>query len=238
MARRGTVSKQALKDRDTRPIRWRRYPYLFLIVCEDEKTEPYYFGQFIKLFPEETVFLRTVGTGRSSKGVVEQSVIERAKLLVEANKDVDEVWAVFDKDDAEKSAGNTLRFSEAFKLAQDEKIKVAYSNEVFELWILLHFANVSSENPIPRTEIYTRIETVIKAIPAHNAFVYEHGNVEVVDVLVKSGNEQNAIECATKLFEEHKAKGHQPIEANPSTTIHILVKRLRELIEWYSYVPE
>ena len=164
MARRGTVSKQVAKDRDTRPIRWRRYPYLFLIVCEDEKTEPYYFGQFIKLFPEETVFLRTVGTGRSSKGVVEQSVIERAKLLVEANKDVDEVWAVFDKDDAEKSVGNKLRFNEAFKLAQDEKIKVAYSNEVFELWILLHFVNVSSENPIPRTEIYTRIETAIKAI--------------------------------------------------------------------------
>lgn len=54
MARRCTVSKQAAKEEDTRPIRWRRYPYLFLIVCEDEKTEPYYFGKFIKLFPEET----------------------------------------------------------------------------------------------------------------------------------------------------------------------------------------
>jgi hypothetical protein len=238
MARRGTVSKQTAKDKDTRPVRWRRYPYLFLIVCEDEKTEPYYFGKFIAKFPEETVFLRAVGTGRSSKGVVEQSVVEREKLLAEANKNVDEVWAVFDKDDAEKSAGNTLRFNEAFKVAQDEKIKVAYSNEVFELWVLLHFVTVDVETLIPRAEIYTRIETAIKQIPAFTEFVYEHGNVNVIDVLLNNGNEQNAIERATKLLEEHRKKGNQPIDANPSTTVHILVKRLRDLIDWYSYVPE
>lgn len=235
MARRGAVGKQTAKDKDTRPVRWRRYPYLFLIVCEDEKTEPYYFGKFITQFPEETVFLRTVGSGRSSKGVVEQSVVERNKLYSEANKDVDEVWAVFDKDDAEKSVGNTMRFNEAFTLAQDEKIKVAYSNEAFELWILLHFIDVDAETLIPRADIYTSIEREIKQIPAHTEFVYEHGNVNVIDVLIKSGNEQKAIKRATKLIEDHTKKENQPIDANPSTTVHILVERLRELIDWHSY---
>lgn len=239
MARKGTVRRQlAKKDEDIRPIRWRRYPYLFLIVCEDQKTEPYYFAQFIKQFPRETVFLRTVGTGRSSIGVVEQSVIEREKLLQEANKQVDEVWAVFDKDDAQKSVGNTMRFNNAFKLVSEEKINIAYSNEVFELWILLHFTDVDPEPLIPRGEIYSRLQTAINGIPAFKQFVYDHGNVNIIHILNKRGNEKKANDRAAKLLAEHRKNGTSPINANPSTTVHRLVKRLRELITWYSYQPE
>ncbi|GAB1414639.1 hypothetical protein MASR2M117_00450 [Paludibacter sp.] len=237
MARRGTIGKQVIKEKDERPVRLRKYPYLFLIVCEDEKTGPYYFKKFIELFPEETVFLRTVGTGKSSKGVVEQSIIEKNNLYVEANKDVDEVWTVFDKDDAEISPGNTLRFSEAFQLAQEERIKVAYSNEVFELWVLLHFVSVDAETPITRYEIYTLIEETINKIPAFTEFVYEHGNVTVIDILLSNGNEQKAIKRAIKLLEKYREKENLPIDANPSTTVLILVERLRELIDWYSYTP-
>ena len=238
MAKRGTVIKQVLKEKDKRPIRWRRYPYLFLIVCEDQKTEPYYFGIFVEKFPEETAFLRAIGTGRSSKGVVEQAVKEREILYAEANKDVDEVWAVFDKDDAEKSSGNTSRFTEAFKIAQDEKIRVAYSNEVFELWLLLHYTEINSEKPIPREDIYSRLETAIKVFPSHSTFVYKHGKTEVINAIKENGDENRAIKRAIKLLGEHTAKGNQPINANPSTTVHILVRRLRELIDWYSYEPE
>lgn len=236
MAIRGTLNKAELKEREKRPIRWRKYPHLFLIVCEDGNTEPYYFRTFEKHIPEETIFLRAVGTGRSSKGVVEQAIVEREKLAEEANKSVDEVWVVFDKDDAEKVPANTLRFIDAFKIAQEEKIKVAYSNEVFELWVLLHFTDVSSANPIPRADIYSRLETVIKSFETHNRFVYEHGKTEVIDAVIELGSEAKAIQRAEKIIAEQKGK--QPIDANPSTTVHILVKRLRELIEWYSYSPE
>jgi hypothetical protein len=75
-----------------------------LIVCEDENTERVYFEQFHKLFndllPSETVYIRAVGTGRNSLGVV--NIIERNLLATEAGKKVDEVWAVFHKDDLEK----------------------------------------------------------------------------------------------------------------------------------------
>lgn len=236
MARRGTLNKAELKEREKRPIRLRKYPHLFLIVCEDGNTEPYYFRTFEKHIPEETIFLRAVGTGRSSKGVVEQALVEREKLAEEANKNVDEVWVVFDKDDAEKVPANTLRFTEAFKIAQEEKMRVAYSNEVFELWLLLHFSDVSSANPIPRADIYSSLQTVIKSFETHKLFVYEHGKTELIDALIELGNEAKAIERAEKFLSEQK--GIQPIDANPSTTVHILVKRLRELIEWYSYSPD
>ncbi|NVN94275.1 MAG: RloB domain-containing protein [Bacteroidetes bacterium] len=236
MAKRGVVSKKSLKDKDTRPVRWRKYPHLFLIVCEDKKTEPYYFERFINKFPEETVFLRAVGTGMSSLGVVEQSLIEKNKLAEESNKSVDEVWTVFDKDDAEKSFGNTERFKNAFKKAQELKHKVAYSNEVFELWLLLHLTNVPVERPIPRIEIYNNINNTIKESVKYKDFEYEHGNTNVVDIIAEIGNEEKAIQRAQDLLKSHNET--PPIDANPSTTVHILIKRLRELIIYYSFTPE
>jgi len=236
MGKRGKISKpHKIKDIDERPVKLRKYLRFFLIVCEDQKTEPYYFEKFKEKFPKETIFLRPVGTGRSSKGVVEQSVIEREKLFEETHKTIDEVWAVFDKDDADKKAGNRQRFIEAFEIAEKEKIQIAYSNEVFELWLLLHFTNVSSEEPIPRTDIYAKLEVNIQKIPFYDTFVYKHGNKDIIDIVLKSGNETQAMDRAERLNFAHNLKNNQPIDANPNTKVHVLVKRLRELIDWYSY---
>lgn len=43
MANRGSLKKFAKEEAKERPIRVHRYKYLFLIVCEDQKTEPAYF---------------------------------------------------------------------------------------------------------------------------------------------------------------------------------------------------
>jgi RloB-like protein len=236
MAKRGILNKAEPKGQAKRPIRWRKYPHLFLIVCEDGNTEPYYFRAFEKFIPEETIFLKAVGTGRSAKGVVEQAIIEREKLAEEAQKSVDEVWVVFDKDDAEKNPANKLRFEDAFKIAQKEKMGIAYSNEVFEVWLLLHFVDIRSVNPIPRADIYSNLTTTIQSFEAYRSFTYKHGKTEVIDIVIELGNEAKAIERAKQLLSEQKGK--QPIDANPSTTVHILVKKLRDLIDWYSFSPE
>lgn len=236
MGKRGVVNKSELKESEERPIRWRKYPHLFLIVCEDGNTEPYYFETFKKQIPEETIFLRAVGTGRSSIGVVEQAIIEKNKLAYEANKEVDEVWSVFDKDDADKEPANAKRFTDAFELAKENNIKIAYSNEVFELWLLLHFRSVSSAVPIPRADIYALIEAVIKSFPTHAQFIYDHGKSEVIDALIQLGNETAAIRRAKVLITAQNGK--QPIDSNPNTTVIVLVEQLRALIEYYSYIPD
>ena len=204
-------------------------------MCEDGNVEPYYFDTFKNYFPEETFFLKTIGTGRSTIGVVEQSLIEKEALTNESNKNVDEVWAVFDKDDADKVAATIVNFNEAFEIAHLNKVRIAYSNEVFELWLLLHYQNVNPAKPIPRQEVYRLLETQIKKHPAYSGYIYKHGSTSVIDALIKTSNEQKAIESAEILLLAHN--GTAPINANPSTTVHILVKRLRELIEYYNYAP-
>jgi hypothetical protein len=240
MGKSGKLKKSfASRDIDERPVKWRKYAHLFLIVCEDESTEPYYFEKFKEIFdeiyPNETVFLRPVGTGRNSKGVVEQAVNERKRLFEESNKNVDEVWAVFDKDDLDLSKGNQQRFVDAFEIAEDEKVHVAYSNEAFELWLLLHFVNISSDKSISRADIYTKLEESIRKNPAYDTFVYKHADTEIIDIVSKIGNEAKAIQRADKLNSEHESKNNLPIDANPNTRVNLLVKRLRDLIDWYSY---
>ncbi|MDR3366706.1 MAG: RloB family protein [Prevotellaceae bacterium] len=235
MATKGKINKLPLRDTEERPVRWRKYKCLILIVCEDEKTEPYYFTSIKNQLPNETVFLRPVGTGRNSKGVVEQAIIEKQKLLEESNKNVDDIWAVFDRDDADKSESNRERFAKAFEIADKSNIKVAYSNEVFELWLLLHFSDVSSEIPMPRRDIYSALENSInKGRTTATKFTYSHGDTQVIDIVLASGNESEAIKRAEKLDEIHRKIGKKPIDANPNTLVYQLVKKLRALIDYYA----
>lgn len=97
MAKKGKVKTFEDKEPEERPKRFRKYKYLFLIVCEDENTECKYFEQFKVQIPEETIYLKTVGTGRDPKGVVERAIVETENLVASTGKEVDVVWVVFDK---------------------------------------------------------------------------------------------------------------------------------------------
>lgn len=231
MARRGKLNEKQAKDAIERPARDRKYTYHILIACEDENTEPYYFGEYKKLFeeiwPKETLFLKPIGTGRNSLGVVQQAIEERSKL----ETTVDQTWAVFDKDDLDKSEGNIERFNEAFDLGEEEEVKIAYSNECFELWLLLYFEDVDKETAIPRAEIYSRLE---KAIQKHKLdFEYNHGNSDVIDHVYECGNKEKAIERAKSLQDFHKGK--KQIDSNPNTLVYNLVEELDSWLEYYRY---
>ncbi|MFM6402516.1 MAG: RloB family protein, partial [Planktothrix sp.] len=122
MARKGKLGKRATKETIERPKRLKPYEYFFLIVCEDGKTEPEYFKQFVDLFPDETLYVRPVGTGLSPLGVVERAISEKAKLEAESKREFgrdDAVWVVFDKDDADLNDTKKQSFERAFEIARE-----------------------------------------------------------------------------------------------------------------------
>lgn len=237
MANKGKVEKKKNQESEVRPIRVRKYKYLFLIICEDEKTEPFYFEKFRSKFPNNTLYLETVGTGKDPKGVVLQAIIERGNLSSIARKEVDEVWVVFDKDDADGNETKINNFNEAFKIAKKEKFEVAYSNEVFELWLLLHLRDIQGNQPIPRNDIYELLSTQIKKTPKYSEYNYEHKkpNPQTIEIIFEIGDVSLAIERARVL--EDKQKGINPINANPSTKVHLLVQQLNEWIKFYNFKP-
>lgn len=95
-----------------------------LIVCEGKNTEPSYFKQF-RL---SSATIKPIGEGYNTV-----SLVSRAIQLSQEKK-YEQVWCVFDKDDFP-----VVDFNNAIAMAQANDFGVAYSNQAFEYWLLLHF---------------------------------------------------------------------------------------------------
>lgn len=233
MARRGTVKLLDTKDDIERPVRYKKYLQFFLIACEDTKTEPTYLDYFKKQFPKETLFLKVVGVGQDPRNIIKKAIEERNRLKDNCLKEIDFVWAVFDKDDADSNQTKIKNYEEAFSIAQKEKINIAYSNEVFELWLLLHFKDIDKDTPLPRNQIYADLENIIKTKEEYKDFEYVHGDTDIIEIVIKCGNQKDAILRAKKLIDYHGDK--KPILANPSTKMYELVEVLNDWITYHNY---
>lgn len=104
-----------------------------LIVCEGTKTEPNYF-KAIKTFHKLStvdVGVEVVGAGQSTLSLTDYAL----SLQKSGPGRYSQIWCVFDKDDFQPDA-----FDNAIARAQEHPVlRVAWSNEAFELWYVLHF---------------------------------------------------------------------------------------------------
>lgn len=121
--------KEQLKRRRSEPNLDRPVAQLIekpsiLIVCEGENTEPSYFNQF-RL---SSATVKSVGEGYNTI-----SLVNRAIQLTN-ERQYDQVWCVFDKDDFSEND-----FNNAIQIAKANNFGIAYSNQSFEYWLILHF---------------------------------------------------------------------------------------------------
>jgi hypothetical protein len=118
-----------------------------LIVCDGQNTEPSYFKQF-RLASARIV---AVGNGNNTTSTVQQAI------QLSKQDSYDQVWCVFDRDSF--PANN---FNNAIARAQAHGLQVAYSNQAFEYWLLLHFENHDG-SPMPRTDYAARLNQHLAA---------------------------------------------------------------------------
>ena len=119
-----------------------------LIVCEGKNTEPSYFRQF-KL---STATIKPIGEGYNTV-----SLVNRAIQLSE-EKAYEQVWCVFDKDDF-----NNIDFNNAIQIAEANNFGVAYSNQAFEYWVILHF-NDHQGGGMNRDDYNDKINELLKEL--------------------------------------------------------------------------
>lgn len=172
-----------------------------LIVCEGAKTEPNYF----RAFRVASQVCDIQGTGHNTLSLVKEAV-----RLTELSN-YRETWCVFDRDSFSESAVRA-----AFKLASQHKFKIAYSNECFELWYLLHFKYLDTE--INRGQYFKQLKAELGK--------YEKNSAQMYDMLLS--NQDTAIRNADKLVTTHSSKG-DICGCKPYTSVHDLVKRLNQL---------
>jgi hypothetical protein len=134
------------------------------------------------------------------------------EIGIAENKRYNQTWVVFDKDSFKDE-----QFDNAIYKARANKIRVAYSNEAFELWYLLHFEYLNAG--IHRKQYEGKLTKYL-------LFKYEK-NLEIMyEKLIK--RQTTAIKNAKMLMNEHI--GIIPSKANPSTTVYKLVIELNRFI--------
>ncbi len=191
------LGRRAVKTRDLRPR--------FLIVCEGERTEPNYFKSF-----RVNAVVEVIGTGKNTKSLVEhaRALQQQAK---KQSKVYSDVWVVFDKDDFTVDT-----FNQAIEQARQAGFGVAYSNEAFELWYVLHFDYM--DNAITRQQYQ---EILTRRLERR----YDKNDLTLYGRLIKL--QPAATINAEKLLASYQP-GHNPAQNNPCTTVHLLVKELNQ----------
>ena len=196
--------KENSRGYSTRKVNTRQVRQRFLIVCEGEKTEPNYFRSF--RVPKDVIQIDIKGVGENPS-----KLVESAKELNQQD-DYDRVWCVFDRDD-----WPAQDFNNAIKNAEKQNFKVAYSNEAFELWYVLHFEFLNTG--IPRTDYCQKLTNLMgKKYKKNSEQIY-------YELIEKQGI---AIKNSQKLLEQYERQN--PVQDNPSTTVHLLVEELNKFI--------
>jgi hypothetical protein len=178
-----------------------------LIVCEGKKTEPGYFELFT-IHPTVRE-VKVIGTGMNTA-----SLVKKTEEFEENDGPFDEIWCVFDRD-----SFNAGDYDNAIaKIRSKSKYNVAYSNEAFELWFVLHFEFLNAR--IGRAQYIEKLSDRL-------GVKYEKNNPSLYRHIQEIGNEEQAMKWAERLLSEHMETSSLA-EQCPSTTVHHLVKKLRE----------
>lgn len=158
------------------------------------------------------------GTGTNTLSVV-QRAIELEREAHKKGKIYDQVWCVFDRD-----SFTAARFNDAIQLASHNNFSVAYSNESFELWYILHYEFLQAA--LTRHDYIDRLSNLL-------GYRYEKNRPEMYDELMRNGNQELACRYAERLLEHHKSTNPRsnPESDKPSTTVHLLVCTLNNWIK-------
>lgn len=182
----------------------------FLIVCEGENTEPDYF----KAFRMTTATVKAVGEAMNTISLVTKAINIR-EAEKRKKRFYDQCWVVFDKDDYPNND-----FNQAIKLAEKNGFKVAYSNQAFEYWFLLHFNRYTGA--IHRNQYKDMLEKLI-GMP----YIKDEGFGAMMYNLLLA-RQKTAIQNAITVLAE--ISHGNPAEEESSTTVHGLVIELNKYL--------
>lgn len=213
-----------------------------IIACEDSVSSPAYFTMIIKKLIEDRKITQdsiviVPHNGSTHPTGVLSNLKNYTNEYGKKYKDFEHKWIVIDRDSERVNGGGHTAedFNNAIRNAQNGRsnlnINVAYANDSFELWYLLHFDYRTTA--ILRDEIVEKVIEKLKALEPHKF-------INLDKVTIKQANytkhifetlldkQQIAIENAIRLLEVY-GDIPSPEENNPSTTIHQLVILLNNL---------
>jgi len=217
----------------------------FIIFCEDSVSEPIYFNYF----QTTKIKVNCIKNQKSKmKNVI--NAIHHCEItgLLTHEKGIDcmvegtQVWCVFDRDKeetVEKTQKGDIEFNASIDTATKKGLNIAWSNDSFELWVLLHFQDVD-DSDINRQIYYDKLTEIFRNLPdpnedlqkvlIHESYSYKRDfksdnnfrNIVRNGIIKHTGI---AIERAKKLDQnyDNRIQNH---EKQPITLVYKLVEEL------------
>lgn len=214
--------RRAQSARDIeRKRRHRRIGERVLIVCEGEKTEPFYFRELCQDFRLATLSVRVAGSDGSSPS----RVVDYADMLfkedAESGQDrFDHVYCVFDRDD-HSTFDQALRRVDQLK-SRGEPFVAIVSYPCFEYWFLSHFVYTRRLfHTSARRSVCGAVIAELRRQPGFED--YDKGRKDVYGFL------KQRMEAAICHSERAAVEAERDGEFNPSTSVHLLVQKLLDL---------
>ena len=193
----------------------------FLIVTNGTETEYNYFKSFKANIETVKLDVTSFRLDPLSLIIKTQKLKKTLELKITTKYNekfkFDEVWCVFDKDEFPDA-----NIQETQNIALKSKVKLAYSNEAFELWFLLHFNYY--ENSMGRKELKKKLNEIY--IREYNT---EYSKADSDNFIKTIPFVKKAIKNSKKLNEKYSTEGIIDLnKMNPSTAVHELVIKLLE----------
>jgi hypothetical protein len=190
-----------------------------LIVCEGRNTEPSYFRQF-RLY---LATIKVIGHGYNTVSLVNQTI------ELQQQGSYDQVWCVFDKDQ-----NTDTQFNQAIEICKAKRFGVAYSNQAFEYWLILHFEDHQG-GAMDRRDYNAKINSYINTIGfSYDGEKSKQVSTEFFELMLALDHQTRksrvklAIERARRNYDyfDHR----NPASEESSTTVFRLVEELLNYI--------
>jgi hypothetical protein len=208
-----------------------------IIACEDSVSSPTYFRMIVDNLIDKKIITQDSFVIAPHKHTNPTGVLKDLKKYKTYQK-FDHKWIVIDRDNQRVNGGGHSKeeFNNALKNAKSKKsnfnIEVAYANDSFELWYLLHFEYRNSA--ISRDEILTQVIKRLKEVDIYKFAKLSKDNIKqenytrlIFETLKPL--QSMAIRNAKKLLDSYGDE-HNPESDNPSTRVHLLVEVLNGLV--------
>jgi hypothetical protein len=224
----------------------------FIIFCEDDVSEPSYLRTFavqgkVKVNAFENQKQNWINLNNTVKECLKTELIEPTDGGYRIKPgNTTHVWSVYDRDMEsevvdETVEKNDLTFTTAIQSAKTIGINVAWSNDVFELWLLLHFEPVAIGQRLHRDYVYERLTAIFKGLPNQTPEMLQITTKEKFYYKDSFKKGKNFVPFVLPLLTPERRsfaiKNAQELEAtyshttffhhrNPCTTVHHLVNSL------------
>ena len=179
---------------------------------EGKETEPNYLKSLFENVDKDKESINPIieGLGMVSLSLV-NDVIKKDNKIVKDHK----TFVLFDKDD-----NPNMSFNKAIDKAKQNNIIPLWSNECFELWLLLHFNYMDSN--ISRNDYYEKLKSLTKSKK------YEKNMDNIFEEVNGINGTLKAYKNAKNLYKTYKNQSYKDMA--PCTTVFILIDEINKVI--------